>query len=55
MFRDEASVKTAVLDTIDALLKKAFSSPSFNSNTFLTRLLIHMGLLKVSFSYSEGH
>ncbi|XP_031206018.1 ran GTPase-activating protein 1 isoform X3 [Mastomys coucha] len=46
VFRDEASVKTAVLDTIDALLKKAFSSPSFNSNTFLTRLLIHMGLLK---------
>lgn len=32
---------------IDALMKKAFSSSSFNSNTFLTRLLIHMGLLKV--------
>nr|XP_021502206.1 ran GTPase-activating protein 1 [Meriones unguiculatus]XP_021502207.1 ran GTPase-activating protein 1 [Meriones unguiculatus] len=46
VFRDEASVKTAVLDTIDALMKKAFSSSSFNSNTFLTRLLIHMGLLK---------
>lgn len=27
-------------------MKKAFSSSSFNSNTFLTRLLIHMGLLK---------
>lgn len=28
-------------------MKKAFSSSSFNSNAFLTRLLIHMGLLKV--------
>lgn len=46
VFRDEASVKTAVLDAIDALMNKAFSSSSFNSNTFLTRLLIHMGLLK---------
>lgn len=31
----------------DALMKKAFSSSAFNSNAFLTRLLIHMGLLKV--------
>ncbi|XP_075816195.1 ran GTPase-activating protein 1 isoform X2 [Microtus pennsylvanicus] len=46
VYRDEASVKTAVLDAVDALMKKAFSSSSFNSNTFLTRLLIHMGLLK---------
>ncbi|KAL1768194.1 ran GTPase-activating protein 1 isoform X1 [Sigmodon hispidus] len=46
VFRDEASVKTAVLDTVDALMKKSFSSSSFNSNTFLTRLVIHMGLLK---------
>eukprot|EP00072_Mus_musculus_P062388 XP_011243826.1 PREDICTED: ran GTPase-activating protein 1 isoform X2 [Mus musculus] len=46
VFRDDASVKTAVLDAIDALMKKAFSCSSFNSNTFLTRLLIHMGLLK---------
>uniref|UniRef100_A0A2K5PU14 Ran GTPase-activating protein 1 n=1 Tax=Cebus imitator TaxID=2715852 RepID=A0A2K5PU14_CEBIM len=38
--------ETAVQDAIDALMKKAFSSSSFNSNTFLTRLLIHMGLLK---------
>lgn len=27
-------------------MKKAFSSSSFNPNVFLTRLLIHMGLLK---------
>nr|XP_045009012.1 ran GTPase-activating protein 1 isoform X2 [Jaculus jaculus] len=46
VFRDEATVKTTVLDAADALMQKAFSSSSFNSNTFLTRLLIHMGLLK---------
>ncbi|EPY88540.1 ran GTPase-activating protein 1 [Camelus ferus] len=47
VFKDEATVRTAVQDAVDALMKKAFSSSSFNSNTFLTRLLIHMGLLKV--------
>lgn len=46
VFRDETSVRTAVLDAIDALMTKAFSLSSFNPNTFLTRLLIHMGLLK---------
>nr|XP_010958544.2 ran GTPase-activating protein 1 isoform X1 [Camelus bactrianus] len=46
VFKDEATVRTAVQDAVDALMKKAFSSSSFNSNTFLTRLLIHMGLLK---------
>uniref|UniRef100_A0A2K6TJ90 Ran GTPase-activating protein 1 n=1 Tax=Saimiri boliviensis boliviensis TaxID=39432 RepID=A0A2K6TJ90_SAIBB len=40
VFKDEAT------DAIDALMKKAFSSSSFNSTTFLTRLLVHMGLLK---------
>lgn len=46
VFKDEASVRTAVQDAVDALMKKAFSSSAFNSNAFLTRLLIHMGLLK---------
>lgn len=46
VFKDEAAVRTAVQDAVDALMKKAFSAPSFNSNAFLTRLLIHMGLLK---------
>ncbi|KAM5250973.1 LOW QUALITY PROTEIN: ran GTPase-activating protein 1 [Hipposideros larvatus] len=46
VFKDEATVSTAVQDAVDALMKKAFSSSSFNPNTFLTRLLIHMGLLK---------
>lgn len=38
---------TLLLLPADALMKKAFSSSSFNPNAFLTRLLIHMGLLKV--------
>ncbi|XP_019516159.1 PREDICTED: ran GTPase-activating protein 1 [Hipposideros armiger] len=46
VFKDEATVSTAVQDAVDALMKKAFSSSSFNPNAFLTRLLIHMGLLK---------
>ncbi|XP_045443400.1 ran GTPase-activating protein 1 isoform X2 [Pipistrellus kuhlii] len=46
VFKDEATVRTAVQDAVDALMKKAFSSSSFNPNIFLTRLLIHMGLLK---------
>ncbi|XP_016060810.1 PREDICTED: ran GTPase-activating protein 1 [Miniopterus natalensis] len=46
VFKDEAAVRTAVQDAVDALMKKAFSSTSFNPNAFLTRLLIHMGLLK---------
>nr|XP_020732604.1 ran GTPase-activating protein 1 isoform X1 [Odocoileus virginianus texanus] len=46
VFKDEASVRTAVQDAVDALMKKAFSSSAFNSNAFLTQLLIHMGLLK---------
>ncbi|XP_042553830.1 ran GTPase-activating protein 1 [Dipodomys spectabilis] len=46
VFKDEASVRAAVHDAVDALMKKAFSCSSFNSNTFLTRLLVHMGLLK---------
>lgn len=46
VFKDEATVSTAVQDAVDALMKKAFSSASFNPNAFLTRLLIHMGLLK---------
>lgn len=46
VFKDEAAVRTAVQDAVDALMKKAFGSSAFNSNAFLTRLLIHMGLLK---------
>ncbi|XP_049627536.1 ran GTPase-activating protein 1 [Suncus etruscus] len=46
VFKDEATVRTAVHDAVDALMRKAFGSSSFNPNVFLTRLLIHMGLLK---------
>ncbi|KAM6320738.1 ran GTPase-activating protein 1 [Aegotheles albertisi] len=46
VFKDEASVKTAVHETTDALMRKAFTSATFNSDAFVTRLLIHMGLLK---------
>ncbi|NWV65689.1 RAGP1 protein, partial [Malurus elegans] len=46
VFKDEAPVKTAVHETTDALMKKAFSSATFNSDAFITNLLIQMGLLK---------
>ncbi|KFW10398.1 Ran GTPase-activating protein 1, partial [Fulmarus glacialis] len=46
VFKDEAPVKTAVYETTDALMRKAFTSATFNSDAFITSLLIHMGLLK---------
>ncbi|NXV72947.1 RAGP1 protein, partial [Atlantisia rogersi] len=46
VFKDEAPVKTAVHETTDALMRKAFTSATFNSDVFITSLLIHMGLLK---------
>ncbi|KFO88179.1 Ran GTPase-activating protein 1, partial [Buceros rhinoceros silvestris] len=46
VFKDEAPVKTAVHETTDALMRKAFTSATFNSDAFVTSLLIHMGLLK---------
>ncbi|XP_008934538.1 PREDICTED: ran GTPase-activating protein 1 [Merops nubicus] len=46
LFKDDAAVKTAVQDTTDALMRKAFTSATFNSDAFVTSLLIHMGLLK---------
>ncbi|XP_020643523.3 ran GTPase-activating protein 1 [Pogona vitticeps] len=46
VFKDETTVKTAVNETTDALMRQAFSSATFNSDAFITSLLIHMGLLK---------
>ncbi|XP_042323025.1 ran GTPase-activating protein 1 [Sceloporus undulatus] len=46
VFKDEITVKTAVNETTDALMRDAFSSATFNSDAFITSLLIHMGLLK---------
>ncbi|XP_034566456.1 ran GTPase-activating protein 1a isoform X2 [Notolabrus celidotus] len=39
-------VKSAVLESIDALLKKAFSSPSFQGYSFVSSLLVLLGLIK---------
>ncbi|NXU48358.1 RAGP1 protein, partial [Turnix velox] len=46
VFKDEAPVKTVVHETADALMRKAFTSATFNSDAFITSLLVHMGLLK---------
>ncbi|NXN65336.1 RAGP1 protein, partial [Himantopus himantopus] len=46
VFKDDAPVKTAVHETTDALMRKAFTSATFNSDAFITSLLVHMGLLK---------
>ncbi|XP_070778760.1 ran GTPase-activating protein 1-like isoform X2 [Enoplosus armatus] len=39
-------VKNAVLDSVDALLKKAFATPSFQGYTFVSSLLVLLGLIK---------
>ncbi|XP_053111247.1 ran GTPase-activating protein 1 isoform X2 [Hemicordylus capensis] len=46
VFKDETTVKAAVHEITDALMREAFSSATFNSDTFATSLLIHLGLLK---------
>ncbi|XP_034395792.1 ran GTPase-activating protein 1a isoform X2 [Cyclopterus lumpus] len=43
---DNDDVKNAVLDSIDALLKKAFSTPSFQGCNFVSTLLVLLGLIK---------
>uniref|UniRef100_A0A671VXF5 Ran GTPase-activating protein 1 n=1 Tax=Sparus aurata TaxID=8175 RepID=A0A671VXF5_SPAAU len=39
-------VKNAVLNSIDALLRKAFSTPSFQGYNFVSSLLVLLGLIK---------
>uniref|UniRef100_A0A3Q1HVA2 Ran GTPase-activating protein 1 n=1 Tax=Anabas testudineus TaxID=64144 RepID=A0A3Q1HVA2_ANATE len=39
-------VKNAVLDSIDTLLKKAFSNPTFQGYSFVSSLLVLLGLIK---------
>ncbi|XP_023252950.1 ran GTPase-activating protein 1 isoform X1 [Seriola lalandi dorsalis] len=39
-------IKNAVLDSIDALLKKAFTTPSFQGYSFVSSLLVLLGLIK---------
>uniref|UniRef100_A0A9J7Y8R1 RAN GTPase activating protein 1a n=2 Tax=Cyprinus carpio TaxID=7962 RepID=A0A9J7Y8R1_CYPCA len=44
---DDAEVKSAVLESIDAVLCKAFLTPSFQGLSFMSSLLVMLGLLKV--------
>ncbi|XP_067311826.1 ran GTPase-activating protein 1a [Pseudorasbora parva] len=43
---DDAEVKSAVLESIDAVLSKAFFTPSFQGLSFVSSLLVMLGLLK---------
>ncbi|XP_063796803.1 ran GTPase-activating protein 1 isoform X2 [Pseudophryne corroboree] len=46
VYRDDQAVKTAVEETIDGLMEKAFGSSIFQPDMFVTSLLVRMGLLK---------
>ncbi|KAM5148512.1 ran GTPase-activating protein 1 [Mantella aurantiaca] len=46
VYRDEQTVKTAVEETVDCLMEKAFGTSVFQPNIFITSLLVRMGLLK---------
>ncbi|KAG8556494.1 hypothetical protein GDO81_018096 [Engystomops pustulosus] len=46
VYRDDQEIKTAVEETVDDLMKKAFSSSVFQPDMFITSLLVKMGLLK---------
>ncbi|KAJ3600188.1 hypothetical protein NHX12_031174 [Muraenolepis orangiensis] len=43
---ENEEVKTAVLDSVDAVLRKAFSTPSFQGYEFVSSLLVLLGLIK---------
>ncbi|KAK2864792.1 hypothetical protein Q7C36_003946 [Tachysurus vachellii] len=42
----DPDVKTAVLESVDAVLSKAFSTPSVQTFSFISALLVMLGLLK---------
>ncbi|KAJ8363278.1 hypothetical protein SKAU_G00121090 [Synaphobranchus kaupii] len=46
VYREDPEIKKAVLDSVDALLKKAFSSASFQTYSFISTLLVMLGLFK---------
>ncbi|XP_070782955.1 ran GTPase-activating protein 1b [Enoplosus armatus] len=46
LYSEEPETKTAVLETIDAVLKKLLSGSALQSYCFLSTLLVMMGLLK---------
>ncbi|XP_056144007.1 ran GTPase-activating protein 1a isoform X2 [Lampris incognitus] len=43
---DDEDIKNAVLDSIDAVLKKAFATPTFQGYSFVSSLLVLLGLIK---------
>ncbi|XP_019902089.2 ran GTPase-activating protein 1b isoform X2 [Esox lucius] len=47
LYNDDSEINKAVLETVDALLKKAFSGSSLQTYSFLSTLLVMLGLLKV--------
>ncbi|XP_056379978.1 ran GTPase-activating protein 1 isoform X2 [Hyla sarda] len=47
VYRDDQEIKTAVEETVDELMKKAFGTTAFQPNMFITSLLVKMGLLKM--------
>ncbi|KAM4722127.1 ran GTPase-activating protein 1 [Rhinophrynus dorsalis] len=46
VYRDDHTVKTAVEETVDGLMREAFGNRVFQPDMFITSLLVHMGLLK---------
>uniref|UniRef100_UPI00398EFD39 ran GTPase-activating protein 1b n=1 Tax=Pristiophorus japonicus TaxID=55135 RepID=UPI00398EFD39 len=46
VYKEDQETKAAVLETADELLQKAFKTPGFQFNMFVTTLLVYMGLLK---------
>ncbi|XP_035515344.1 ran GTPase-activating protein 1b [Morone saxatilis] len=46
LYSEDPETKTAVLETIDAVLKKLLSASALQSHCFLSTLLVMMGLLK---------
>lgn len=46
LYSEEPETKTAVLETVDAILKKLFAASDLQAYCFLSTLLVKMGLLK---------
>ncbi|KAG7460051.1 hypothetical protein MATL_G00217270 [Megalops atlanticus] len=46
IYKNDEDVKNIVLESIDGVLSKAFSNPSFQTYGFISMLLVMMGLIK---------
>ncbi|XP_036408203.1 ran GTPase-activating protein 1a [Megalops cyprinoides] len=46
IYRENGDLRNNVLESIDAVLSKAFSNPSFQTHDLISMLLVMMGLLK---------